>query len=191
MQTQKQITMKLSRFLFPIFILLITINCNGQSKKTYSSQEVNQFLDVIAKNVVVCIDDFTEIKKQPTSELLIYTRHPLSQELVAEYRKNGVLKNTNDDISDLTTCEIKNYQLTNEKNKKLEFVDDVTSNDFQETSLGEFDGKLNQRLIVRKVLNHDYSILKGFITVVFKVDNDKKREVKIPVQISINDKAPD
>lgn len=148
------------------------------------------FLETITKNVVVCIDDVTEIKKQPTKEFLIYTHYSLSPSLVSEYKKSDVLKNSSDDIHDLASFEIKNYELLNEKGQKLELkYEGIT--DLQGTSLGEFNGELSQRLIIHQFLDQNYSELKGFINVIFKMPNDMKKEVKIPVQISINDKAPE
>lgn len=180
---------KFFRFLFSIFILIF-LACNGQSKKSYSDQDITNFLETITKNVVVCIDDITEIKRQPTKEFIIFTHYPLNPSQVAEYKRSGVLKNSSDDIHDLTSFEIKNYDLANEKGQKLK-LDIEGFDEFQGTSLGEFDGKLSQRLIIHQALNQNYSELKGYINIIFKMPYNLKKEVKIPVQISINDKAPE
>jgi hypothetical protein len=185
--------MKAFQILLLIFFAICSTSCNGQNKsnKKYSEKEKNDFLNTIAKNTVVCIDDFTEIKKQPTTDLLIYTRYPLSEKKINEYNKVGVLKNSDDDISDLGSYEITDYKLVNEKGEELKFVENGRMNYLQETSLGEFNGILNQRLIIRLNVNVVYSTLKGYIKIEFEIPNNLKRKVEIPINISINDKSPE
>lgn len=185
--------MKNYQLLLFIFLALSFASCNGpdESNKKYSEKEITVFLDTIVKNSVVCIDDFTEIKREPTTDLLVYTRYPLSEKLTQEYNKSGVLDTSDEDISNLVSYEIKRFELTNEKGQQLKFVENGRANYLQETALGEFNGALNQRLIVRLNVDKVYSTLKGFITIEFRMPDNTKRETKIPVNISINDKAPE
>jgi hypothetical protein len=181
--------MKIFQILLLTFFTICCTRCNEKnaSNEKYSEKEKNDFLDTITKNIVVRIDDFTEIKKEPTTDLLLYTRYPLSEKMISEYNKVGVLKNSADDISDLVSYELINYKLVNEKGQKLKFVEDGAMNYLQENSLGDFDGILNQRLIIRLTVNSVYSTLKGYITIEFKMPDNLKRKVKIPVNISIDD----
>lgn len=182
--------------LFAIFPFLISCNKQDNPKYKYSENETEQFLDDIVKNAKICIGDITEIKKQPTDELYLLTRYPLSKATLDEYSKNkGTLINKDNDISDFGTYTFKDYELINEKNEKLKFVDDGRTIYLREAALWTYDNVLCQSLVIDIKLNKNYEKLKGHITIEFEMPRNIfskiKKEVKIPVNVTVYDKVPE
>ncbi|MEJ2901070.1 hypothetical protein [Pedobacter panaciterrae] len=190
--------MKIYRLLLFIISSVVLIGCDGSGKPAYkyTKQETNQFLDEIVKNAKVTIGNITEIEKQPTDELYIVTRYPLSKEKLDEYNKNNhSLKNKDNDISDFATYIFKGYNLVNEKNEKLQFVDKGRAVYLREGGLWEHNNVLCENLAIDIELNKTYERLKGYITIEFEMPGNifgrLKREVKIPVNMTIYDKVPE
>jgi hypothetical protein len=172
-------------------ILPFIVSCQNSNYK-YSEDDTKQFLNEITKNAKVSITDITEIEKKPTDEFGIITKYPLSKKELVEYHKNeGTLINKDDDISDFTTYTFKNYELINEKNEKLIFVDKGRAVYLQEYALWEYNKILCQNLGIEINLNQKFEKLRGYIDIEFKMPNGMNKEIKIPVNISINDKAPE
>lgn len=177
-------------------LLLVTIipfmlSCQFNSKYNYSEIETKQFLDDITRNAKVVITDITEIKKEPTDELLIFTRYPLSKIQLEEYNRESHLINRDDDISDFATYRFLSYELINENGEKLEFIDNKRAIYLQETSLWEYDNVLFQKLVIEVKLNKKFQRLNGHISIEFEMPHKIKKEVKIPVDISIYDTITD
>lgn len=177
------------------FFCFFLISCNQEPRYEYSQKETEQFLEDILANAKVIIGDITEIEKQPTDEIYIITRYPLSESTLAEYKKNDnfYLKNKNNDISDFATYTFKDYVLTNEKGEKLKFEDNGRAIYLQEGGLWTYDNVVCQNLSIEIRLNKKYKILKGYIEIEFVMPNNifvnAKKQVKIPVNISIDDKV--
>lgn len=94
-----------SKLLLLIFPVLI--NCQGsESNKPNTNQQYKQFLNDISSNSKVVITDITEIKRQPSDDINLVTKYPLSKAKKEEYDKNGALANDTD-ISDSTIYKIK------------------------------------------------------------------------------------
>lgn len=170
-----------------IMALLASCQNSTKSKYNYSEIETEQFLNEIIKNAKVIITDITEIEKQPTDKLLIYTRFSLSKQQL-EKLENDVV-NKDDDISDFTTYIFMDYELTNEKNEKLRFVDKGRAVYLQEFGQWTYNNVLCQNLGIDVNLDKKFEKLKGHITIVFEMPKKKKKEVKIPVNISIYDSS--
>ena len=183
--------MKVIKLCLYICLNFFLIACNGQvnSKYAYSEKETEQFLDNIVKNAKVTISDITEIKEQPTNEFIIFTRYPLSKEKLIEYNKNNrTIINKNNDISDFATYIFRGYELKNENNEKLKFVDNGRTIYLHEYALWKYNDVLNQKLGIEIELNKKFEKLKGYITIEFVMPGKIKRNVNIPVNISIYDK---
>lgn len=168
--------------LFPIFIACQQSNKNQK----FSEKESNNFINIISNNAKVTIDDITEFQKLPTNNFVITTKYPLPKEKLVAYNKNGgTLSNDDNDISDFATYTIVNYNLVNEKNEKIELINN--SNSLQETSLWENNKVLNQNLMIKLKTNKKFEKLIGELNVKFEITPGSKKEVKIPVKISVND----
>ncbi|RZK57524.1 MAG: hypothetical protein EOO87_02685 [Pedobacter sp.] len=181
----------MKKLLILIAIIQLMISCNGQQNPDYkyTHNETEQFLSEVIKNAKASITDITEIKKQATDEFGIITRYPLSKNRLEEYNKNnGIIANRDDDISDFATYAFLGYELVNEKGEQLKFVDTGRAIYLQEFGLWDYDNILYQNLGIGLKLNQKFEKLKGFITIEFQMPNGIKRETKIPVNISINDK---
>ena len=172
-------------------ILPIVTSCqsDGKSSFPYTKEETRQFLNDITKNAVVNITDLTERNKQPTNEFEIVTHYPLSAAKLQELEANdGILKNKNDDISDFASYTFKAYQLTNESSEQLKFVDNGRAIYLQEYGLWEYNKVMSQNLGISIKLDGKFKTLKGSIIIEFEMSNQLKKEVKIPVAISVEDK---
>jgi hypothetical protein len=181
-----------------LFLLLaifpFMISCNGQNDPDYkySDHETEQFLNEITKNAKVSITDITEIKKQPTDEFGVITRFPLSKKEVDEYHKNhGTIIVKDDNIYDFATYTLKDFELTNENNEKLRIVDNERSKNLQELPLWEYEKILYKNLGIVFKLNKKFEKLNGFIKIEFVMPHGMEKEIKIPVNITINDKVPE
>ena len=169
------------------------ISCNSQNPNyKYSDQETEQFLHEITKNSKASITDITEIKKQPTDEFGIITRYPLAKKEVDEYKKNhGTIVVKDDNIYDFAIVVLKDYELKNEKNETLQFVDNGRSKNLQGLPLWEYENILHRNLGIVFKFNKKFEKLSGFIKIGFEMPNGMEKEIKIPVNISINDKVPE
>lgn len=175
-----------------LFAILPLMGSCQNSKYPYARAESEMFLNNIVKNAKVSITDLTEIKKQPADLFGIITRYPLAKKKLDEYHKNnGSILNREDDISDFATYTFKSYELVNEKNKKMEFVDQGKANYLQEYALWEYDNVVCQKVGVELKLNDKFEKLKGYLNVEFKMPDGVKKETKIPVNISVTDKIPE
>lgn len=99
--------------------------------------------------------------------------------------------NRDDDISDFATYRFLSYELINENGEKLEFIDNKRAIYLQETSLWEYDNVLFQKLVIEVKLNKKFQRLNGHISIEFEMPHKIKKEVKIPVDISIYDTITD
>ena len=176
-------------------LILAFLPLMGACQKTdypYSKIESEKFLNDITKNSKASITDITEIKKQPTDLFEIVTRYPLPKKKLDEYHKNsGTVRNEDDDISDFATFSFKGHELTNEKNKKLDFVDTGEFAYLQEYGLWKYDNVLHQNVGFELKVNGKFEKLKGFINVEFKMQDGTRKELTIPINISITDKIPE
>ena len=175
-------------------IIPFMLSCNGQDNPNYkySKEETETFLNEISKNAKASITDLTEINRKPADEFGIITRYPLSKKNTEEYITNrGTVVNKDDDISDFATYTFKNYELINEKNEKLKFVDKGKAIYLQEYGLWDYHKIVYQNLGIAIDLNKKFEKLKGFISIEFKMPNGTSKEIKIPINISIYDKVPD
>lgn len=172
-----------------LLLLPVLMNCqsSGNEKKKSDKQDT-QFLKDISTNSKVVITDITESRRQPAEDINLVTKYPLSKEKKAEYDKNGTLTNDND-ISDSTVYKVKSYDLKNEKNEKVEIVDDGSANNLQKFALSENNKVLYQNVGIEFKLNKKFETLKGFMNIEFEVSKSDKKEVKIPVNVSIQDKV--
>lgn len=68
---------------------------------------------------------------------------------------------------------------------KIELINNT--NVLQETSLWEHNKVLNQNLMIKLKTNQKFEKLSGYIDLQFEILPDYKKEVKIPVKISITD----
>lgn len=175
-----------------LIMILPFLNSCQHSDYPYSVAESEGFLKEITKNVKVSITDITEIEKQPADLFGIITRYPLPKKIVDEYNKNnGTIVNKDDDISDFATYTFKSYELVNEKNVKLKFAENGRAIYLQEYGLWEYDKILCQNLGIEISLKGKFVKLKGFIDIEFEMPDGTKKETKIPVDISVNDKIPE
>ncbi|RQO74710.1 hypothetical protein DBR43_04815 [Pedobacter sp. KBW06] len=175
-----------------LFPLIISCQNPGRTDYKYTEQETAAFLNDITKYAGASISSYTESKKALTNEFYITTRYPLSKPQLEEYKKNnGTVHNKTDDISDFTSYTVKDYELLNEKNEKLQFADNGQATYLQEMNLVEYDKILFQNLGIEVKLNKQFEKLKGSITVEFEMPGNIRRTAKIPVNISIYDEAPE
>lgn len=180
--------MNMKQLLLLIAFLPFAISCQNPNYK-FSDSETTLFLNDISKNVKASITDITEIKKQPTDEFGIITRYKLSKKNVDEYNKNkGTVVNKDDDISDFATYTFKKYELTNEKNEKLKFIDNGKAIYLQKYGLWDYANGLFQNVGIPIQLDKKFEKLNGFIIIKFEMPNKMEKELKIPVDISVNDK---
>ncbi|EDM37664.1 hypothetical protein PBAL39_14604 [Pedobacter sp. BAL39] len=180
--------MKIKNYLLQIAILSMITSCVNSNYR-YSDLESTEFLNQITKHAKASITDITEVKKQPTDLFGIITRYPLPKNKLEEYHKNhGTIVNTDDDISDFATYTLKSYELINEHNEKLNFVDDGRAIYLEEYGLWEYDKILYQNLGISFKLNGKFSTLRGYINMEFEMPHGEKKEIRIPVNISINDR---
>ncbi|SFS48830.1 hypothetical protein [Sphingobacterium wenxiniae] len=171
-----------------IAILLLSIVACGNKGADYRSQENETFLAEIAQHAKASITDITELKRQPTNTFIISTRCRLPDDLVETYHtNNGSIINTDDDIWDIATYTIKNHELINEQNEKLQFKDIGNSPSLQEYAIEEYETILYQQLGIMLTLDKKFEKLDGFIEIVFEIPNGNKKEIRIPVDISIQD----
>ncbi|SOD13331.1 hypothetical protein [Pedobacter xixiisoli] len=187
---QKHTKKLIKRTLLLMLLPIITSCGNGdQPDYNYTEEETKQFLNEITANAKASITDLTEINKQPANEFGIVTRYPLPENRLKEYNDNdGTMVNKDDDISDFASYVFKTYELTNENNEKLQFVDNGRAVYLQEYGLWEYDKVLCQNLGITLKLDGKFKTLKGFITIEFKMPKNLNKEVKIPVAISVEDK---
>ncbi|WP_025142589.1 hypothetical protein [Pedobacter jeongneungensis] len=176
-----------------LLVIILTLLCSCQhSNYPYTEVESKAFLNDITKNARASITDLTEVKKQPADLFGIITRYPLSKKNQDEFNKNkGTIVAKDDDISDFATYTFKSYELTNEKNEKLKFIDNGRAVYLQKLALWDYDKVLSQNLGIEIKLNHKFNTLKGYIDMEFEMPDGTKKETKIPVDISVMDKIPE
>lgn len=175
-------------------ILPFIVSCNQQNNPNYkySNKETEQFLNEISKNAKVSITDITEIKKQETDEFGIITRHSLAKEELDEYNRNsGTIVIKDDNIYDFATYVLKDYELKNERNEKLQFIENNSSKNLQGLALGAYNKVLYRNLGILFKLDKKFEKLNGWITIEFEMPNGMKKEIKMPVNLTINDKVPE
>jgi hypothetical protein len=83
---------------------------------------------------------------------------------------------------------LKGYKLSNEKKENLKLIDNGRANGLQEYGLWEYNQILYQNLGIPLKLDKKFEKLTGFIVIEFEMPNGSKKEHKIPVNISIDDK---
>jgi hypothetical protein len=184
----------MKKVIYSILIMPLLLSCTGTStpKCNYSEKEKEQFLDDIVKHIEVSFDGWTEYTKTPTTDqLLIVSRYPLPQNRLKEYDENRYIVNRDDDIADFATYKFKDYELINENNEKLQFVDKGVAVYLRECGIWNYDNVLCQSVVIDTELNKQYAKLKGYIDIEFempgKFTGKIKKEVKIPVNITVND----
>lgn len=183
----------MKKLLILLVITQLMISCNGQNNNyKYSDEETEQFLNEVVKNAKASITDITEIERKPADKFGILTRHTLSKKDLDEYNKNnGTIVNKDDNIYDFAGYQVNGYELKNEKNELLKFVDTGNSKTLSGLPLWEYDNILYRNLGILFNLDKKFEKLSGFINIEFEMPNGMKKEVKIPVNISINDSVPE
>ncbi|RZL66204.1 MAG: hypothetical protein EOP81_01330 [Variovorax sp.] len=156
-------------------------------------------LTQLATHVMVINSDSTLARKKPAREFDLLTYYPLPKAKVDEYKRNGHIanqNNNNDDIADFVTYKVKNHELLNEKQEKLQLTEDSGDYSLQDFSLWTYDKVLcSQRGIYIK-LDKPFERVKGHITLVFEMPGNSTgetritREVRVPIDLSITDKDP-
>lgn len=179
----------MKKLLILFVIAELMISCNRQnSNYKYSDAETEQFLYEVIKNAKASITDITEIDRKPADKFGIITRHTLSKIEVDEYNNNnGTIVNKEDNIYDFAVYKVKDYELKNEKNELLKFVDTGNSKTLNGLPLGEHNNVLYRNLGILFNLDKKFEKLNGFINIGFEMPNGMKKDVKIPINISIND----
>ncbi|MGJ1430305.1 hypothetical protein ACR79M_01535 [Sphingobacterium spiritivorum] len=180
----------MKKILFLVLPVLFACQSNRPANYPYSEKETKEFLDQISSNVMALNSDRTLIHKKPADEFDLLTYYPLAKSKVEEYNKNGHIVNKMDDIADFATYEIKDYELINEKNEKLQLKDNNSVMPLQDFSLWTYNDVLCGQLGVYVKLHKNFETLKGHITVLFAMPGNQNRNVKIPVNISITDEDP-
>lgn len=159
-----------------------------QSSPTVNNADMQTFLNELCKNATVTITDKTERDRQPATQFHIVTKFPLSGAQLTAYRKNGgTLMNNDDDIANRVTYIIKGYTLTNEKNEQLTFPDTGKPDHLQLYGITGDDSVPHQSLGMKITLHKTFEKLQGHIVCEFTAPGGTKKEVKIPVNISIQD----
>lgn len=177
--------------LLMIFPIITSCQNAGEVDYPYKTAETQQFLNDITKNATASITDLTERNKQASDEFEIVTYYPLSTDKLKAFKANGAtLENKDNDISDFASYTFKTYELINEKNEKLQFVDNGRAIYLQEYGLWEYDEVMCQNLGISIKLDRKFKALRGSIVIEFEMPNKLKKEVKIPVSISVDDKLP-
>lgn len=177
----------MAKFIIALLLFPLLSSCQNSNFK-YTDKETEQFLTEIVNNAKAEINFVTENEKKPSSDFLLASRYALSKEKQDEYRSKGHIKNNFDDISDFGTYTFKGYELINEKNKKLKFVDNGRAVYLQKSSLTEFNNTLFQNVGINIKLNEKFEKLRGFISIEFEMPNGMKKEKKVVVDICIYDK---
>lgn len=180
----------MKKVLFLVIPILFACQSNSPANYPYSEKETKEFLDQISSNIMVLNSDLTLIHKKPAHELDILTYYPLPRSKVEEYNKNGHIVNKMDDIADFATYEIKDYELINEKNEKLQLLEDISAPSLQDFSLWTYNDVLCGQLGIYVKLHKNFETLKGHVTVLLAMPGNQTRNVKLPVNISITDKDP-
>lgn len=170
-------------------ILILSLHSCKQDNYKYSSTETEQYLTDITKNIKAEISFITENDQLPSDNFLIVTHFPLSQKQLSVYSKKGYIKNTFDDFPDYTSVNLKDYELTNEKNNKVKLLDSPTDYTIKKFNLWKYDDVLSQNIGIDIYLDQKFEKLNGFISIEFEMPNGMKKEAKVPVNISIFDKV--
>ncbi len=177
----------MTKLILALLLLPLLSSCQNSDHK-YTDKETEQFLTEIANNAKAEITFMTEHERKATNNFLLTSKYPLSKAKREEYLAKGFIKNNSDDISDFATYTFKAYDLVNEKNKKLKFVDNGRAVYLQKSSLVEDHSTLFQNVSIDIKLNEKFEKLKGFIHIEFEMPNGMKKEKKIMIDISIHDK---
>lgn len=155
-----------------------------------STSEAQALLTQLGAHVMVINSDQTLIKKKPASEFDLLTYYPLPEAKVDEYKRNGHIVNTNNDIADFATYKVKDYDLTNEKHEKLRMKDNGRAPSLQDFSLWAYDNALCGQRGFHVKLDKTFERVTGHMTVVFEMPGSITREIRVPIDLSITDKDP-
>lgn len=181
----------MKKLLILLAIIQLIISCNTKNYP-YSDVETEQFLNEVVKNAQATITDLTEIDRKPAEKFGILTKHTLSKKDLDEYNKNnGTIVNKEDNIYDFAAYHLKDYELKNEKDEVFKILDSGASKVLRGLPLWEYDNVLCRNLGILFNLYKKLEKLNGFIEIEFEMPNGMKKDVKIPVNISINDKVPE
>jgi hypothetical protein len=179
--------MDIIKYILAVIFAILSIACTSNPSNKYSKEQKNALLDTLANNMYVSIDDITSIHRTPSNKFILLTRSLLDSVKTAQYKEKKSSINQDDDIEDFVTYEIIEYHLINEKNQSLVFVEYGRDNYLQEASLSGEDERLYQNMFSLKELNGTFEQLKGNIKIRLEMPTNLKREIEIPVNISIND----
>jgi len=164
--------------------------CHAHAAPPYSEDQARALLTHLSAHVLIINSDLTLIKKKPASEFDLLTYYPLSKTKLDEYKRNGHIANTNDDIADFVTYKIKDYELTTEKNERLQVKEGSKASSLQDFALWTYDNVLCSQRGFHVKLDKPFERVKGHITLMFEMPGSITREIRIPINLAITDKDP-
>ncbi len=178
--------------LLQLLFLSALFACHAHSAQPYpySADQARALLTQLSAHVLVINSDLTLIKKKPAREFDLLTYYPLPKIKLDEYKRNGHITNKNDDIADFVTYEIKDYELINEKNEKLQVKESSKAASLQDFALWTYDHVLSSQRGFHVKLDKPFERVKGHITLVFEMPGRITREVRVPVDLSVTDEDP-
>ena len=175
-----------------LLVLAISLATQAQAapRYPYSAEESHALLAQLGDHVMVINSDLTLRKKQPAKEFDLLVYYPLSKDKVDEYQRSGQLREKKDDIAKFVSYRIKDYQLSNEKNEGLKLVAGTDSGPMENFALWTYDDVLSGQLGVYVKLDKPFERIKGHLTLVLELPGKVTREVRVPVELSVNDEDP-
>ncbi|WP_427873948.1 hypothetical protein [Flavobacterium sp. MMS24-S5] len=172
---------KLILLLAPIFFC-----CKDEELNKFSSKEKAEILDTLKSRIKIDIDDYTLFKKQPTNILFINSGFLLDKKTVDIYKKQGWVKNRDEDLEDFVKVIVLKYNFKREDGKTLK-IKDVNQIEVGNSPYFEENKKLYSNFNISIPLDNNYTRLNGYITLELKIDNQNKRELTLPIKINLID----
>jgi hypothetical protein len=180
----------MKKLLLPVLIVMFAFGAQAAQRARLSVAEARDFLGHLVAHVMILNSDQTLIKRAPAKDFDLLTHYPLPRDQVNEYKRNGHILSTTDELSDVVTYRIKDYALTNEKNETLRIQNDGGDSSLQDFALWTYDGVLSGQLGLSLKLDKRFERAEGHVTIVFEMPGNIAREVRVPVNLSISDKDP-
>ncbi len=183
-------------YLIVLSTVLLSLSCqqatnSNPAKISMTAQQA--VLDTLGKNMKASITDLSEAKRLPTNNLLLKSYYPLSaQELeglqIAEQQEGSFAS----DIADQIRCRLLSADLKNEKNEEV-ILEDVELNPLylQRFGLWDYHHMLCQNVGISLATASAFSTLKGAISLELQWGERAKKQIDIPVAISIEDNLMD
>jgi len=180
----------MKKFLQLFLSALFAYHAHAAPPYPYSEGQAKALLTHLSAHVLVINSDLTLIRKKPASEFDLLTYYPLPKAKLDEYKRNGHIVSTNDDIAEFVTYKIKDYELTNEKNEKLQVKESSKASSLQEFPLWTYNNVLCSQRGLQVKLDKSFERVKGHITLIFEMPGSIAREIRIPINLAITDKDP-